>query len=117
MTPHITKILEEVERLLEELENINFNQGFNSANGQDNLNSPIYAYRKKEELTTLLFQALTSAITAERERCEKIVMDENYVLEEWYISSLRPDTITHFDANQRNMATRTRIQEAISNLK
>ena len=59
---------------------------------------------------------ISKAIAEERERVMKILSAENYKLEEWYSSSERPDTLTHFEANQRNMKTRNKIQDLLSSL-
>ena len=61
-----------------------------------------------------LVEALTKAKEEEREKAYKIVINENYILEEWYMSSLRPDTITYYQANQRNMKTRNAITKALT---
>ena len=52
-------------------------------------------------------------VERERERCLKIVNDENYILEEWYSSSLRPNQIDVFKVNQRNIKTRNIITKAL----
>jgi len=64
----------------------------------------------KDFLTTKIAQA----IAEERARMRGILSDENYKLEEWYCSSLRPTTLTHYEANQRNMKTRNEIEQLIS---
>ena len=51
------------------------------------------------------------------EAVREIVMKENYELEEWYASSERPNTLTHFQASQKNMETRNKIIDLLSTLK
>ena len=64
---------------------------------------------------SLYFSSLIhQAIAEERERMRGILSAENYKLEEWYSSSERPDTLTHFEANQRNMKTRNEIKDLLS---
>jgi len=58
----------------------------------------------------------SEAVAKERKRVWGIISAENYKLEEWYSSSERPDTLTHFEANQRNMKTRNKIQDLLSSL-
>ena len=60
-----------------------------------------------------LSSEIDQAIAEERERVVGILSDENYKLEEWYSSSERPDTLTHFEANQRNMENRNKIQDLL----
>jgi len=66
-----------------------------------------------EEVKDFLSTSIAQSIAEERERVVGIVIDENYELEEWYISSLRPDALTPFEANQRNMKTRNKIEQLI----
>lgn len=47
----------------------------------------------------------------------EVVRQENYILEEWYASTERPQAITCFDASQRNIQTRNTILSHISSLK
>jgi len=69
-----------------------------------------------ELLRSGIRKAIDQAVAEERARVEKILSDANYELEEWYSSSERPKTLTHFEANQRNMETRTKIQFLLSSL-
>jgi len=62
----------------------------------------------------ILIETIAQALAEERERVVGILSAENYKLEEWYSSSERPDTLTHFEANQRNMKTRNEIEQLIS---
>ena len=68
------------------------------------------------ELKTAIIKTIQQFIEEERERVTGILSAENYKLEEWYASSERPDTLTHFEANQRNMKTRNEIQVLLSSL-
>jgi len=63
-----------------------------------------------------LSDKLDQTLAEERARVRGILRDENYKLEEWYSSSERPDTLTHFEANQRNMKTRNEIQDLLASL-
>ena len=76
------------------------------------INGEFDKYAIDEWLTTSIQQALAE----ERERVTGILSAENYKLEEWYASSERPDTLTHFEANQRNIKTRNEIQVIIDPL-
>ncbi len=74
-------------------------------------------YNPKEftrEIESFLFTLITQALAEERERVVGILSVENHKLEEWYSSSERPGTLTHFEANQRNMKTRNEIEQLIS---
>ena len=63
-----------------------------------------------------IIKHLTAERTALLTELRKILSDENYKLEEWYSSAERPDTLTHFEANQRNMKTRNEIQARLDEL-
>jgi len=60
--------------------------------------------------------ALQIARESVLEEVREILSNENYKLEEWYSSAERPATLTHFEANQRNMKTRNKIQARIDEL-
>ena len=66
------------------------------------------------KLEEFIATSIKQALAEERERVRGILSVENYKLEEWYSSSERPDTLTHLEANQRNMKTRNEIEQLIS---
>ena len=75
-----------------------------------------YGAPSPNSMKIFLSSSITQAIAEERERVRGILSAENYKLEEWYSSSERPDTLTHFEANQRNMKTRNEIQVLLASI-
>jgi len=63
----------------------------------------------QEEITKAIQQAVKDRDAEIRE----MVVSEHYKLEEWYSSAERPDTISHYKANQKNIETRNAITKHI----
>ena len=58
------------------------------------------------ELTNSIIQSLQDEKAGMMREVQKLVILENYKLEEWYGSADRPREIEVFQANQRNIKTR-----------
>ena len=80
----------------------------------------LLAIKNNKEAQQQLSEGLIAFKSAVLEKRNKEVMDilskANYEQEEWYASSERPDTLTHFEANQINMKTRNKIQDLLTDI-
>ena len=66
------------------------------------------------ELKSLFITHTNQLLEKRNKEVINILSKTNYEQEEWYASSERPDTLTHFEANQINIRTRNKIQELLT---
>lgn len=61
------------------------------------------------DIWVIEYRKVLEFIKSQNEELEKIIEEHFYELEEWYGSAERPEKITCFEANQKNIATRNKI--------